>query len=98
MSNNIKLEFEITPILIDVNAILVQNAEYKYTGSELGLRVFEDLTPEIKKYLNYRLTYIDSEYVYEGVDEDYLMNKQEEKEFHLPLKSPYYKVRAKAFC
>ena len=30
-------------------------------------------------------------------NEDYLMNKQEEKEFHLPLKSPYYKVRAKAF-
>ena len=41
--------------------------------------------------MNYKL--LRSDYY----NEDYLMNKQEEKEFHLPLKSPYYKVRAKAF-
>ena len=41
--------------------------------------------------MNYKL--LRSEYY----NEDYLMNKQEEKEFHLPLKSPYYKVRSKAF-
>ena len=41
--------------------------------------------------MNYKL--LRSDYY----NEDYLLNKQEEKEFHLPLKSPYYKVRAKAF-
>ena len=41
--------------------------------------------------MNYKL--LRSDYY----NEDYLMNKQEEKEFHLPFKSPYYKVRAKAF-
>ena len=41
--------------------------------------------------MNYKL--LRSDYY----NEDYLMNKQEEKEFHLPLKSPYYKVRSKAF-
>ena len=41
--------------------------------------------------MNYKL--LRSDYY----NEDYLLNKQEEKEFHLPVKSPYYKVRAKAF-
>ena len=40
--------------------------------------------------MNYKL--LRSDYY----NEDYLLNKQEEKEFHLPLKSPYYKVSAKA--
>ena len=41
--------------------------------------------------MNYKL--LRSDYY----NEDYLLNKQEEKEFLLPIKSPYYKVRAKAF-
>ena len=41
--------------------------------------------------MNYKL--LRSDYY----NEDYQLNKQEEKEFHLPVKSPYYKVRAKVF-
>ena len=41
--------------------------------------------------MNYKL--LRSDYY----DEEYLLNKQEEKEFHLSIKSPYYKVRSKAF-
>ena len=41
--------------------------------------------------MNYKL--LRSDYY----NEDYQLNKQEEKEFHLPIKSPYYKVRAKVF-
>ena len=41
--------------------------------------------------MNYKL--LRSDYY----NEDYSLNKQEDKEFHLPLKSPYYKVRAKVF-
>ena len=41
--------------------------------------------------MNYKL--LRSDYY----NEDYVLNKQEEKEFYLPLKSPYYKVRAKVF-
>ena len=41
--------------------------------------------------MNYKL--LRSDYY----NDDYILNKQEEKEFLLPIKSPYYKVRAKAF-
>ena len=41
--------------------------------------------------MNYKL--LRSDYY----NEEYTLNKQEDKEFHLPLKSPYYKVRAKAY-
>ena len=41
--------------------------------------------------MNYKL--LRSDYY----DEEYLLNKQEEKEYHLSIKSPYYKVRSKAF-
>ena len=41
--------------------------------------------------MNYKL--LRSDYY----NDDYLLNKQEEKEFYLPIKSPYYKVRSKAF-
>jgi hypothetical protein len=51
-SNKIELEFEITPMVIDLNAILVEKT-FSNTGEDLSLKVFEDLDSEIKKLLYY---------------------------------------------
>lgn len=57
-SNKIELEFEISPMVIDLNAILAEKT-LSYTGEDLSLRVFEDLDSEIKNLLNYSVQRIE---------------------------------------
>lgn len=57
-SNKIELEFEITPMVIDLNTILAEKT-FSNTGEDLSLKVFEDLDSEIKDLLNYRVQRIE---------------------------------------
>ena len=57
-SNKIEFEFEITPMVIDLNAILVEKT-FSYTGEDLSLKVFEDLDSDIKDLLYYSVQRIE---------------------------------------
>jgi hypothetical protein len=63
-SNKIELEFEITPMVIDLNAILVEKT-FSNTGENVSLKVFEDLDSEIKDLLYYNVQRLEIE-VYSG--------------------------------
>ena len=60
ISNKIELEFEIAPMVIDLNTILVEKT-FSNTGEDLSLKVFEDLDSEIKDLLNYSVQRIEIE-------------------------------------
>ena len=59
-SNKIELEFEIAPMVIDLNAILVEKT-FSNTGEDLSLKVFEDLDSDIKDLLYYSVHRIEIE-------------------------------------
>jgi hypothetical protein len=63
-SNKIELEFEIVPMVIDLNAILVEKT-FSNTGEDFSLKVFEDLDSEIKDLLYYNAQRLEIE-VYSG--------------------------------